>query len=199
MHDANERLTGIVLAGGASRRMGCDKAELVVNGRRLLDHAVLQLRAAGARSVVISGQRTGYDSVGDVVADQGPLGGIDSVIAARPGLEGNLLLIVPVDTPALDAAALKRLVAATRGGPGAIYSGSPLPMAVRATEGLRRGLQHLLTPGEKAAVGRLAEALGLRAIPPTGVDLTNLNYPADLAHVIAAQGSSGPGQERRLA
>ncbi len=76
-------MDAIVLAGGASRRMGTDKTRIVLDGRTLLQRSVDALRLAGAvRIVVVSrhGDPTalahGVVAVADSFPGSGPLGGI---------------------------------------------------------------------------------------------------------------------------
>ena len=73
---------GAVLAGGASRRMGTDKAFVEVNNLTLLQRATAALYDAGAASVVVVGgdaakvNDLGLAHVEDAWPSQGPLGGI---------------------------------------------------------------------------------------------------------------------------
>ena len=47
-------MSGVVLAGGASRRMGTSKAELTLKGKTLLDRQVDKLRVLGIRDILLS-------------------------------------------------------------------------------------------------------------------------------------------------
>ena len=75
------RFLGAVLAGGRSTRFGSDKAEAVLEGRRLLDHAI---RALGEHvdEVVLCGRTVeGMVCLPDRPAsDLGPLGGINAAL-----------------------------------------------------------------------------------------------------------------------
>jgi molybdopterin-guanine dinucleotide biosynthesis protein A len=73
-------LSGFVLAGGASRRMGCDKARLPFGPESLVDRQV-RLLSALCRSVAIIGPRDRFDGTRiqvyeDEISGKGPLGGI---------------------------------------------------------------------------------------------------------------------------
>ncbi|WP_336969584.1 molybdenum cofactor guanylyltransferase [Sphingobium aromaticiconvertens] len=73
------RFLGAVLAGGRSTRFGSDKAEAVLEGRRLLDHAIHAL-GQHVDEVVLCGRTVeGMVCLPDRPApDLGPLGGINA-------------------------------------------------------------------------------------------------------------------------
>lgn len=102
-------LTGFVLAGGKSTRMGEDKAALSVGGQTLLDTALAAVRAV-AREVYIVGSPELYSGHGRTFADIfpgcGPLGGIHTALS-HTTTEFNLILAV--DTPFLSAKLLAYL------------------------------------------------------------------------------------------
>lgn len=81
---------GAVLAGGASKRMGTDKAFIEINGVTLLARVATALFTAGASSVVVVGgdaQRTrslGLAHIEDTWPRQGPLGGIITALRNTP-------------------------------------------------------------------------------------------------------------------
>lgn len=108
---------GAVLAGGASRRMGSDKAALELGGEPLVARLAGFLRAAGAEAVVAVGgdsslhARAGVDSLPDEHPGQGPLGGLLSALHWSPC---PVLVVVAVDLVRLDAETVSRVVAALR-------------------------------------------------------------------------------------
>jgi molybdenum cofactor guanylyltransferase len=179
---------GIVLAGGASSRMGRDKATLALHGRSLLQHAVDTLRAAGADPVLVSGDRPGFDCVPDRTPGLGPLGGLASVLTARPDLHDRLLLVMAVDTPRLQPPALRALArAAGRQGPGAHFERNPLPLAVRADSAAIGQIGALLHGTGPASVHRLAACLGIQPVAAHGADLTNVNTTDDWRRIETGQ------------
>jgi molybdenum cofactor guanylyltransferase len=94
---------GVVLAGGKSSRMGQDKARLQRHNQDMLSYSKLLLKAAGSSQVIVSG---GEHGVNDLVADLGPLGGIQSIIKQY---KPQALLILPVDLPLMTSKELARL------------------------------------------------------------------------------------------
>src|SRR5579875_2744787 len=118
---------GVVLAGGASRRMGRDKALLRhIDGATLLERAVAALREAGLAEVAVSVSSTSRADalraaipvlhsvplVVDLVPNCGPLGGLHAALCAYPG---RSVVLVACDMPHLDPTALRVLVTAGDG------------------------------------------------------------------------------------
>jgi molybdenum cofactor guanylyltransferase len=107
-----ESISGFVLAGGKSSRMGKDKCLLRVGGRTLLESALEKVRAVAER-VCIVGSRPDlahYAAIlPDIYADCGPLGGIHAALFGAPG---NLNVMLAVDMPLVPAAFLKKMLAA---------------------------------------------------------------------------------------
>ena len=111
-------ITGLVLAAGAGKRFGGPKAEVVVDGQRLIDHAVSTLLGGGcdsvlavvrSDSVVASGART--------VVNHAPDEGMGSSL--RTGLsvvEGDAAVIVLVDQVGISAADVAAVIADYRSG-----------------------------------------------------------------------------------
>lgn len=74
-------MTGIILAGGQSKRLGVDKAELIVGGRSILERTVQVLKQIFAEAIVVSNVYRDIAAqdviqVKDIVGAKGALGGI---------------------------------------------------------------------------------------------------------------------------
>lgn len=106
---------GYVLCGGASRRMGCDKALLEVDGVAMARRVADALVAAGAgRVVAVGGDAEGLraldlDHVPDRWPGEGPLGGVVTALA-QPG-SAPVAAVLSCDLLHPDPAAIARLVA----------------------------------------------------------------------------------------
>jgi molybdopterin-guanine dinucleotide biosynthesis protein A/rhodanese-related sulfurtransferase len=115
-------LTGAVLTGGASRRMGTDKALVAVDGTPMVHRVAGALAAAGVSSVVcIGGDAGGLGSLGLVVVPDrwpgdGPLGGLATALASAPA---GWVLVAGCDQPWLDPVILRRLIDAADASPDA--------------------------------------------------------------------------------
>lgn len=115
--------SAVILAGGKSSRMGCDKAFLEIAGQTLLARQIGLAHRLGAVEVFISG-RVGvdYSAYGcrvlvDQFPDSGPLGGIESALTE---MTSPLLLVLAVDLPEMNAELLRRLAAGAAESFGAI-------------------------------------------------------------------------------
>ena len=75
------RFLGAVLAGGRSTRFGSDKAEALLEGQRLLDHALDALSPHVDEMVLCGRTALGITGLPDRPApDLGPLGGINAAL-----------------------------------------------------------------------------------------------------------------------
>ncbi len=186
-----DAVTGFVLAGGKSTRMGRDKAVLSLAGRTLLETALAAVRAV-TEEVFIVGSPALYGSyapaIADVIPGCGPLGGIH---AALTQTKTEFNLIIAVDTPFLSAGLLRYLVEralvarAVVTAPEvntfpqplcAVYSRAFLPIAERA---LKAGAFKIvpLFPNEGTVLIPEAE---LAKVAFTAEMFENLNTPEDL-------------------
>lgn len=108
--------SGVVLAGGASRRMGRDKALVTLDGERLVDRSVRLLQEVCDDVVVASGRRTIKDLRVPQVPDQrggtGPLSGLASGLV---NADHELACVLAVDLPYADPALLAVLAARWQG------------------------------------------------------------------------------------
>ncbi len=104
--------TGVILAGGASCRMGRDKAALPWGGSTLLDHMRALLLKAGVDRIGILGKPEEAGGVADETPFAGPVPALLSYL--RTANAGERHLVVPVDMPYLSPALLAPLASATR-------------------------------------------------------------------------------------
>jgi len=106
------------VCGGASRRMGSDKARLELRGRTLLEHAVGALDGVCGEVWLATGAQGRYAELGrrivlDRSAGLGPLAGLEAGLAAAP--EG-WVAILACDMPDVDALVIARLFEAAERG-----------------------------------------------------------------------------------
>jgi molybdopterin-guanine dinucleotide biosynthesis protein A len=105
-------ITGVILAGGKSSRMGRNKALMPLGGRRLIDRVVDVMRQVFADLLLVTNSPEVYTDlglpmVGDVYPDKGPLGGIYSAIYHAPT---PYCFVVACDMPCLSVAVMRYLI-----------------------------------------------------------------------------------------
>jgi molybdopterin-guanine dinucleotide biosynthesis protein A len=108
-------LYGLVLAGGASRRMQRDKAALSYHGKPQLRHAFELLQSLCERVYVSvradqvnEALRAGLPQIVDQLTDRGPVAGIHAALAAH---REAAWLVLACDLPFLNRSTLEHLVA----------------------------------------------------------------------------------------
>ncbi|MFL6436772.1 MAG: molybdenum cofactor guanylyltransferase [Terriglobales bacterium] len=105
MTDLPHDITGFILAGGRSRRMGTDKARIPWGTGTLLTHAVDRMRHVTARLFAVGSVESAPVAVlPDLFAGDGPLRGIQTALA-QTATEWNLILAV--DMPLVSASLLR--------------------------------------------------------------------------------------------
>lgn len=142
-------ISGYVLAGGRSSRMGMDKAELRLGGRTLLEIAVGKLRRV-CREVIVVGQRPAAPEGVRVIADRwtgcGPMGGMEAALA-DVGEESALFF--PVDMPLIPRAVVEGLAG--------VWRSSEAGVCLLVTDGV---VQPLLCQLRAEVLPEVREALG---------------------------------------
>jgi molybdopterin-guanine dinucleotide biosynthesis protein A len=106
-------ISGYVLAGGRSSRMGTDKSLLPLAGKPLIAHAVTKLRRICADVHILSANPAlapYAPLVSDLHPNCGPVGGIEAALTHSPH---DWVLILPVDVPFLPTAILQGWASAT--------------------------------------------------------------------------------------
>lgn len=166
------KLLGAVLAGGRSSRFGSDKALAIVDGRALLDHAIMALAGQVEEVVVCGRDWPPRASIADVPAPGlGPLGGLCGALleAARRGFDA--VLCAPCDALQLPG----DLVARLHPGPAVARDQWTVGLwpASCGSELLAR-----LTGGDDRSIVAWVNASGARIVDcgPIG----NINRPGDL-------------------
>ncbi|MEW6757634.1 MAG: molybdenum cofactor guanylyltransferase [Acidobacteriota bacterium] len=192
-----EPVTGAVLAGGRSKRMGTDKRLLVLEGRTLLERAVDLLAPLCDEVLVVAPNpppiRVGARFVADRFPGRGLLSGIH---AALEESRGPTVLCIPVDTPFLDLPWLKLLLGLGRsaGTPVVpLVGGRVHPIPGCYPKSAAPAIAQTLDRGESSAsqiLPRLGTVyVGEEAAAGAGCDpsaLLNINSPEEWRAVAAA-------------
>ena len=162
--EKSDEITGALLAGGRSLRMGRDKCLVEIAGTPMVNRAIARLRPQVHRIVIVANDNPARFSstclpvVTDTVEGHaGPLAGLHAAMewAISETPNARFVATVPVDTPFFPEALVARLNAARRE--------SDASSAIAASGGTRHPVAGLW---EVALIGEVEDALrsGLRAM-----------------------------------
>jgi molybdopterin-guanine dinucleotide biosynthesis protein A len=187
------RLSGIVLAGGASSRMGQNKALMTLAGQTLVERVVAAMTSLTDDVLIVANDAAPYRFLGlpivpDVKPGYGPLMGLYSGLQAA---RGELVMAAAVDMPFLSSDLLKTLVALAPGHdvviPRAHDRLHPLCAVYRRAsclpaieQAIQRGQRRLIAFHPDVSVREVDEAT-LRQVDPDLRALMNVNTPDEWA------------------
>ena len=184
---------GAVLCGGASRRMGADKAQLQLQGRALALRVADALAAAGAgRITAIGGDAAalrglGLEVVPDLYPGEGPLGAVLTALHAMAD-EADLVAVLACDLVRPDPETIRAVAA--------YASAEDVDVAAPLVDGWRHlhhavwhararfALQAAYDRGERAPRRAIA---GLRVGDVLGVDAARVGDADDPDELAAAR------------
>jgi molybdenum cofactor guanylyltransferase len=198
------RVSGVILAGGKSRRMGgSPKALLPFGGRPLIEHIAETLRSVLPDCLVVTNTPELYASldlpmVGDVFPEGGSRGGIYSGLRA---VSGDAAVCVACDMPFLSP----RLVAYLAGR--STEADVMVPDAGGELQTLHAVYSKTCLPvmEQRLRTGRLFEDVRVVRVPVDDIErfadpdvaFMYLNAPEDLARALALWERQPPGAARR--
>jgi len=171
-----KNVIGILLAGGQSKRMGCDKAELNFSGKSQLQHAQKLLHDTGCEHIYISRNHT--DGIVDIYKNQGPLAGLHAVLCHISCPDNTLALVIPVDMPLLQTDHLKELLQQARRQQRDIYfEDNYLPCVLHIGTQIKIELEQRLRQNQRSVKGFLAARHAHILTSPNNEQLLNTNTP----------------------
>ena len=185
-------LTAVLFAGGESRRMGTDKATLVINGEPLWSRQVRLLRELEPQQVMISARsRPAWcppeiPVVLDAPPSRGPLSGLAAVLAA---ITTTHALVLAMDLPLIEARFLRVLWAKCEPSKGVVPSCDELlePLCAIYPASAHGLVSDALTGEDFSLHGSIAGLCArrlLQVVPISSADqpfFFNLNSPAELS------------------
>jgi len=153
-------IAGLLLTGGASRRMGADKALLEVGGQRLVDRAAAALRAVADPVLEVGPGSSSLPAVREDPPGSGPLAAVAAGAAAlRAGGHDGPVIVLAVDMPFVSVGLLRLL--ADRPGPVTAVpraGGHPQVLCARYGPDALAGVERLLAAGG-VSLRKLVEAM----------------------------------------
>jgi molybdopterin-guanine dinucleotide biosynthesis protein A len=188
----SDKLYGLVLAGGKSRRMGQDKALLLREGQSQLSYIATLLERV-ARRVFVSArgdqqddpERGRFATIVDRYEDMGPVAGILSAMDEHPDADW---LVVACDLPNIDAGTLHYLVEHRGTQPFTAYRSShddlPEPLCAIYAAGSDALLRRFVDEGVHCPRKMLIDSDTLLLDQPNPAALDNINTPDDLANSV---------------
>jgi molybdopterin-guanine dinucleotide biosynthesis protein A len=118
------KITGLVLAGGYSQRMGTDKSALLLNdGRTLVQRQVDVLQQSGITDVLVARRRdqtaaqVPARTVFDIAIESGPMAGVAAGLAT---IRDGMLFMIAVDMPYVTTTVVRQMMALSSQGRGVI-------------------------------------------------------------------------------
>jgi molybdopterin-guanine dinucleotide biosynthesis protein A len=186
-----ERVTGILPAGGRSRRMGADKALIDLAGESVVSRILRQLRECAHETYIIGDRPERFTDLGaPVLSDDIPgLGVIGGIATGLRAAEEGIVVCVACDMPFVNAELMRHLVGAVGAADGAIirtpHGYEPL-CAVYRTD-ILPAVKAMIREGDLAAQA-IARRMDLTTVEEadlaaSGLDarrLFNMNTPDDL-------------------
>jgi FdhD protein len=183
-------VTGVILAGGESRRMGCDKSLLPIAGARFIERIYRQMAALFDEVIIVTNSPGLYEElpcrkVPDLYPVKGSLAGIHSGLSHA---RSDRIFVVACDMPFLSAEVIRRLCARSEA------ADVIIPRSERGVEPLHAlydtrclpAVEELLDAGEKKIV-RFFPQVRVCEVPPTafadcdpdGRSFRNINTPQE--------------------
>jgi molybdopterin-guanine dinucleotide biosynthesis protein A len=184
-YDANEaRVPVYILAGGRSRRFGSDKARVEIEGRPLILRLAESLANVADGVTVVARQAGAYAdlglrTIGDIVPDRGPLGGLLTAIIDR-GHDG-WVFVTACDWVGIEGSWVRRLLSERRAGGAVLFeSGREQPLFGLYHTSVRAAVSEQIELGRLKMLHLLEEIDIVRVPAPDGFTrAVNLNQPVD--------------------
>jgi molybdopterin-guanine dinucleotide biosynthesis protein A len=146
-------MTGIILAGGESRRMGRDKSFLEKDGRPLIEHIIGLYAGLFSQTIVVTNTPERYRSYGvELVSDaldiRGPLTGIYSGLL---GSRSEYGFVAACDMPFLNPGLITYMRTVARGRDAVVprYAGYLEPLHAVYRKGLLTAIEAQLRTGDR--------------------------------------------------
>lgn len=194
------RVTGAILAGGQSRRMGRDKSCIEIAGRTMLERVIDRLSPLFDSLMIIGGDNSLRDTRGlpvhpDIRPRMGSLGGIYTAVMLSPTEQ---VFCVACDMPFIRPEVVDHLKCLSEAGYDAVVprvNGELQPLCALYSRAVRNAIEQDLVSGVRRIKTtlsslrvRVVEESELLSLDPELNTFFNINTPEDLdkARILAA-------------
>jgi molybdopterin-guanine dinucleotide biosynthesis protein A len=189
MDEPSQKITGAILAGGKSRRMGRNKALLELAGKPVIERLVEQFRKTFAEVIVIAND-TQYgrfcDAVfSDIYYEKGPLAGLHSALTHAAN---DWVFISACDSPFFNVGLFREMLP-LRDKADAVICETEDGLQPLTALYSRRCLPHIdnCLQQERLKVASFHDRIRLRVVPSEEIErldsnarmFWNMNYPED--------------------
>lgn len=199
-----EELSGIILAGGRSRRFGENKALASWQNGTLLEAVVSSIRPLTSEVLIVSKDARAYASLSGgrvrVVEDEDDdfhaLGGISTGLSC---IRTPWAFVCACDMPFIRPALIESLWAMRAGHQAVIpiFNGFKQPLCALYSRGLLELLRGMRVRGHlrlrsltELSVVRLLGEIEVRAVDPDGISFVDIDTPQDMSRAIAIASKS---------
>jgi len=204
--DGIPSLTGVILAGGQSRRYGTNKALEKLDGIPLIEHACMSLKKAVSQVVISTNEPEIYEFLGlpmfrDQVKGLGPLSGIH---AALRFIRGEAGFFVACDMPFLNPSLIRHMAECCRDADAVVPRIGPYvePLHSLYKKTCRPSVDHAVARREKKIVSffgeikvHYVEESMIRRYDPEMETFVNINNPEEFRKAVARR-RAGPHSAR---
>lgn len=192
MADKHNEITGIILAGGKSLRMGEDKGLILYNGRPMITYSIDLLKQFCSRILISTAnpayQVFGYRTIPDTFAGIGPLGGLYSCIKESTS---KINICLPCDLPKMQSGIIDYMLLASDGKQCVVpLTPYPEPLVAIYPSIVSPVMHQLITKGNYRMTGIFenfpVHYLPLEEFPGDNnlICFSNFNTPSDLFGIV---------------
>ncbi len=196
-HVMAERMTGIILSGGKSSRMGLNKAFLEIDGERLIDRVVRQFKSLFPEVILVTNEPLLYldqdiPLVSDIYKRKGPLGGL---YAGLYYASYEYAFLCACDMPYLNVEFIRYMTEGMDGYDIVVPETSEGYFPLHAVYSRRclPGIKNLLERGDRLKMTGCFRGMRVFFVPesvirtydPDGTMLLNINTEEDLKRALA--------------
>ncbi len=171
-------ITGIILAGGKSTRMGLDKGFVLWKGKPFVQYSIIALKPLVSKMLIVSDHtlydRLSYKRVKDSFQEAGPLSGLYSGLKES---ETELNLVLSCDVPLITSSVLEKLVAAYHNGVDAVICSADdkiMPLVALYHKNCYHVCKSLLDSGERRMMRLLDKLPTTRYIVLDDIEIKNV-------------------------